>query len=263
MKLISIEFLPQHTQLLKERFAPYLLHHPKIPYLTSLSTGELRLLFHPRIKNTDQLPQEILELCKSKDVEWGVHEHTGLTPAEEESLWVVQFFSQSKPCSPLEPGLPDTWKRVLSNFYPTHLTIDGHSYVSVEHFFQSQKALCSSRPEMAFWFQEENSSQYKVGKNPADAKRIGARKSYNKYGAVLDCKKWESVRVEVMKTAISTRFSQDPLFYKILKSTAGMTLLHFERAGARSFWGGCMDRVTFQLRGQNQLGQLLMVLRNL
>ena len=62
------------------------------------------------------------------------------------------FFSKSKPCPALAPGLPPTWRRVLSNFDRAEVHVDGVGYASVEHYFQGQKALCSTRPEMARWF---------------------------------------------------------------------------------------------------------------
>jgi predicted NAD-dependent protein-ADP-ribosyltransferase YbiA (DUF1768 family) len=100
-----------------------------------------------------------------------------------------------------------------------------------------------------------------VGPDPAMAKKAGGRSAYRRFGATLDSACWEERRVAVMQAALDARWEQDTLFCEALCSTAGMQLLHFERAGARSFWGGSLRRADGLQQGENQLGKMLMVLR--
>ena len=65
-----------------------------------------------------------------------------------------------------------------------------------------------------------------------------------------------------MQTALEARWAQDELFRRVLESTRGLHLLHFERASARSFWGGALDKQTGEIKGVNRLGELMMALRD-
>ena len=50
-------------------------------------------------------------------------------------------------------------------------------------------------------------------------------------------------------------------FRLILRASGGRYLLHFERQGARAYWGGAVDKVSGEVLGRNRLGEMLMELR--
>ncbi|MEM7179296.1 MAG: NADAR family protein [Spirochaetota bacterium] len=262
MKVLQLTFQRKQTQWVKENFAPFLLQHSKIPAVTPIKGDTVAVLLHPRVASIEQLPTQLQDSLQEQEIQVEMQQETRLNRLEEENLWVVQFFSKSKACVALEIGLPDTWKQVLSNFYRSDVVIEKRRYATVEHYFQSQKALCSSRPEMFDWFHTDSSSPNHIPADPLLAKQAGARKSYTTHGAVLDFNLWLEKRVAVMENAIQERYIQDKLFQQVLQSTKGLLLWHFERSGAKSFWGGSINPKTLERKGKNQLGQILMNCRD-
>ena len=79
-------------------------------------------------------------------------------------------------------------------------------------------------------------------------------------GATLDVSAWEAARVDVMRELLTARWEQHQLFRDVLCAVAarGWRLLHFERSGASSFWGGVVSRTSGEVEGGNMLGNLLM-----
>lgn len=174
---------------------------------------------------------------------------------------VKQFYSKSKDEDDLNIDIPD-WRKHLSNFYPVMIKFNNKIYPSVEHLFQSEKIrLCSDKPEMSEWF----TSKGWIGKLPsAVAKSMGGRKGYTKYHNTLDIEKWNTICDDVMKSCIIARLEVDPTFKKILEATKkqNIYLLHFERQGSKSYWGGVKGKQNNKILGQNILGHILMDLRH-
>ena len=62
---------------------------------------------------------------------------------------------------------------------------------------------------------------------------------YEKKGITLDEEQLNSVLgIELMQKALEYRFNHDELFRTILLATKGKYILHFERSGDQSYWGG-------------------------
>ncbi len=167
------------------------------------------------------------------------------------------FYSKSKNKADLGEGIPPTWRRQLSNFAPVEVTIDGRTYPSVEAAFQAAKAQHSSKPEMARKFEVGGS----VGPDPAAAKQHGSKKVYKAEGAVLKVQAWDAARDAAMFRALQARLEVDAEFRKILEASkeANVRLVHYERSGARSYWGGAVK--DGEVVGTNKLGKMLMALR--
>jgi ribA/ribD-fused uncharacterized protein len=167
------------------------------------------------------------------------------------------FYSKSKDKADLGKGIPRTWRKQLSNFWPVEVTIDGRTYPSVEAAFQAAKAMHSSKPEMALKFEVGGS----VGPDPADAKREGTKQAYRAAGAVLQAAKWDAARDRAMMNALQARYAVDEEFRKILEATKELDvrLVHYERAAAKAYWGGAVKEG--QVLGQNKLGKMLMAMR--
>ena len=255
----TITFPVNHTQQLRSLLEPYLPHGADIDVLTTPAAGLRCLRLHPRVAAPDALPEDLRRACAALGAGWGT-EAISLTEAQTVNLFTVVFFSKSKLSPPLLTGLPRNWRRVLSNFYASSLTIGGAPYSSIEHFFQGQKALCSDRPQMALRFRADADDG--VGPEPLAAKKAGGRGAYKRAGATLDVARWEQQRVPCMQAALEARWEQDDRFRTILLSTRGMRLLHFERAGARSFWGGSLRKSDGLPQGENTLGKLMTAIRD-
>ena len=160
----------------------------------------------------------------------------------------------------LSGKLPDgsNWRRILSNFHPSEIEVDGRRYNSVEHGFQAAKFLSSDRPREAKEFEIFGT----VGCIPLDAKRAGSRTGFKRKQARLRAAEWEEKRDEVMMRLLRARWDCDLEFRHILQVTHAqqLELVHFERSGPRSYWGAHMCRKTGRVLGKNRLGGLLMQL---
>ncbi|MEM8860958.1 MAG: NADAR family protein [Chloroflexota bacterium] len=261
LNLLAWDVPKTQTQPVREALSPFLIYHKEIK--SFLPNGpHNRLLLHPRIQEVEHLPANVIQLCQSHGSQHTPYQLDGVPPTVIEQLWTVVFFSKSKASPPLTNRLPDNWQQVLSNFYPTQIEIEGATYATVEHYFQGQKALASTKPEMADWFSADNDGPNSIDSDSAAAKKAGSRKAYQQHGAMLDMALWETQRVAAMQTALNNRYFQDVLFQKVLNSPKGMKLLQFERSGARSFWGGNFSKKTGEAVGENMLGQLLMQIRD-
>ena len=250
------------TQAAHALLDPYLLRDPDFPSLQQVGDDRRALTVHPRIATLEQLPESVRARARGElGGVFDTRQLGPLSPAQRQRLFTVVFFSKSKASVALAPDLPTSWRQVLSNFYRAELEVAGRRYASVEHYFQAQKAACSNRPEFGQCFELDADGPDAVGPDPTAAKRAGGRAGYKRVGAVLDSAAWVERRVEVMQAALAARWAQQPLFRAVLTSTRGLALLHFERAGAKSFWGGSVRRQDGLAQGENRLGQLLMALR--
>lgn len=124
----------------------------------------------------------------------------------------------------------------LSNFYITDIEYDGIIYKSSEHAFQAAK---SSDKEVREWVGQANT--------PAEAKKRGRK--------VVKRDDWEDIRIEVMEEILINKFSKRPLRQK-LRQTGDEELVEVNWWGDK-FWGVCRGV------GENNLGKLLMKIRNL
>eukprot|EP00940_MAST-03C_sp_MAST-3C-sp2_P000179 g179.t1 len=171
------------------------------------------------------------------------------------------FFSKSKMSK--ESFLPSDWRNKLSNFSECRLSLLGRTYRSVEHGFQAAKYLLFSEPRA-------NAIRFaKIFESPdltsSDAKRKGGRAHMEKLGIALDISRWNRHRRDVMLALLRSRWHADESFRSILIEThrQRLQLVHFERSGARSFWGGCVAKDgSSTIKGRNELGNMLMRLRD-
>ena len=122
---------------------------------------------------------------------------------------------------------------------------DGRFFPTVEHYFQAAKYVCIGAHDLAAQFETGGA----VGNDPSEAKRRGGRKGMNQAGCVLDVAAWEQLADGVMWAAICGRLhgsdARDP-FRDVLQAvvTQNVALLHFERSGVRSYWGGNIAKAT-------------------
>jgi len=123
----------------------------------------------------------------------------------------------------------------FSNFYRAPITIDGKTYATSEHYFQSQKFLDAK-------IQEKIRSC-----SPSSALSIGNDRN-------LPLREdWECIKEDVMRKALEAKFTQHPKLKNLLLSTGNRNLMEWKAHG--SYWG------CYTSGGQNRLGVLLMELR--
>ena len=122
----------------------------------------------------------------------------------------------------------------LSNFYVAPFTLNGKTYPTVEHFFQSQK----------FPGDPVLQEKIRVAKTSVGAKRSGRTQSEHFR------QDWEQVKETVMLEGLGAKFGQNPQLADLLRSTG--TAMLIEKMPRDSYWGsgpnGC---------GRNRMGRLL------
>ena len=125
----------------------------------------------------------------------------------------------------------------LSNFYESPMVIDRTFYKTVEHYFQSKKALkAKERIEIA------------SARTPGEAKRLGKK--------CLMRSDWIEVKDDVMKKGLREKFDQNLKLLKMLIGT-GEAVLEEGNSWGDKYWG----KDIFTGEGKNMLGKLLMEVR--
>jgi ribA/ribD-fused uncharacterized protein len=125
--------------------------------------------------------------------------------------------------------------RFLSNFWPALVWFEGFTYSSVEHAYVAAKTLS----------QVERMTICQMS-SPGAVKR---------YGRKLKLRPdWELVKVQVMEDLLERKF-QNVALRRLLHATRGRELIEGNTWGD-TFWGVCNGV------GENQLGQLLMKIRD-
>jgi N-glycosidase YbiA len=125
----------------------------------------------------------------------------------------------------------------FSNFADFPFTLDGKRWPTSEHYFQAQKF-------------EDESHREKIRKSnsPMIAARLGRSRK------VKIRRNWESVKIDVMRRAVSAKFEAHEVLRGLLLSTGDEKIV--EDAQRDDFWGCGADG-----SGQNWLGRILMEVR--
>ncbi|MBB3210545.1 hypothetical protein FHS27_006392 [Rhodopirellula rubra] len=127
----------------------------------------------------------------------------------------------------------------LCNFSAHGFTLDDCYWPTVEHYFQAQKFAGSDHEE-----------RIRVSRTPKEAKNLGQTR---KLPVRPD---WEDVKVDVMRNALTAKFTTHSDLRDALLATGDEELV--ENAPTDYFWG-CGKHGG----GQNMLGKLLMETRQL
>ncbi len=129
----------------------------------------------------------------------------------------------------------------LSNFYPSKFIANGKEFCSVEQYYQYEKAIEFNDFETADKILNTSS--------PGKAKSLG-RDVKN-----FDDLVWNKYKINIMKDGLYAKFTQNSELYNLLLST-GSSILIEGNQWQDTFWG------VVNGEGQNNLGLLLMLLRN-
>ncbi|MEN9217237.1 MAG: NADAR family protein [Gloeomargarita sp. HHBFW_bins_162] len=128
----------------------------------------------------------------------------------------------------------------LSNFSPHPIRLDGHTWPTVEHYYQAQKFV--GTPD-----------EYLVAKirqlpTPMLAAQTGRNPQYKRRPD------WEAIKRDVMLKAVRCKFTTHPDLTRLLLATGTEELV--ENSPIDTYWG-CGPNGT----GWNHLGKILMQVR--
>lgn len=128
----------------------------------------------------------------------------------------------------------------FSNFSPHSICINGQNWLTVEHYYQSQKFVTSDDEKLVAMIQAVSTPQEaaNLGRDPKHRVRAD----------------WEAVKISVMCEAVKTKFTTHPDIQLVLLDTADRLIV--ENSPTDYYWGCGGDRT-----GQNYLGQILMSVR--
>ena len=201
---------------------------------------------------------------------------------------VFKFFSNSAQTNkPVQMGGVTNWRKKLSNFWPVQicpapLSVGGRRIFTEQHRFSSIKQAFhwakfhfttqqfteehfmdpyTHYPEILLQHVDSNGiddQHFLQNIRPfmVKVKSCSGKGAMKKAGYSLDVQKWNEARVQVTLHLLIARLNVDGEFRRILRASGTAYLLHVDRAGPRSFWGGSPKG------GENMLGQLMMQIRN-
>ena len=156
----------------------------------------------------------------------------------------------------------------FSNFYESRIVIDGITYKTVEHYFQSQKF--THNPDyMKLIIDSDTPMKCKLlasqkpyfrGAKWRHITKTGVLindtiKKYNEEGLKIR-EDWEKVKDNIMYEGIKAKFTQNKNLFKLLKETEGKML--YEHTTKDKYWGDGGG----EGKGKNMLGKLLMRFRD-
>ena len=130
----------------------------------------------------------------------------------------------------------------LSNFFPAPIIVNGKSYPTSEHFFQSLKFHGKDAELM---------EKIRTTENPGVAAEMGRDRNHPIRSD------WEKVKDEIMFHALLAKYSQHPLLLYALMQTKYTMLVEWHHTD--KYWASGSDF----LEGKNRLGILLMQVREL
>jgi predicted NAD-dependent protein-ADP-ribosyltransferase YbiA (DUF1768 family) len=125
------------------------------------------------------------------------------------------------------------WRRKLDDLWESEFTLDGHKWLSVEHFYQGSK-FKKSTPQYYLQFSLDSNSD--ISKSPAMAKAAGSKsgkfegKILRPRNITLDTDFYISRNKQVLKEALMAKFSQNEELKRLLLLTKKAKLTHFIQA---------------------------------
>lgn len=243
---IMLEYMGAHYKLItyKDKGA---LKFKEIPY-------DVRKLIVNRCLEGESGPFHIIPefktYLKQKQVVIPEQEEPAIDTELYDDRTIFQFYSKSADNKPgkgsgekLGPegvmayseltAIPE-WRRKLSNFWIAPFTLDGHTWNSVEHYYQGSK-FKENNPDFYLRFAIDVHPEELIAQDPAVAKGAGGKtgkfkgKQMRPKGVVIDPNFFGGRHIEEMEKAMRAKFSQNPELKQILLATKKAKLVHFVR----------------------------------
>lgn len=119
----------------------------------------------------------------------------------------------------------------------------GISYSSVENYYQAMKAV------------NENDRDKFIGLTPREAKRLGR--------TIQLRKDWDKIKVGVLLSGLMQKFLPGTKWHNKLMSISVFEDIVEVNNWHDNFWGDCICDRCKNIKGKNELGLILMVIRDL
>jgi len=142
------------------------------------------------------------------------------------------------------------WRRMLSNFWQTPFTLDGHTWQSVEHYYQGSKFKNNNRE---FYLKFSLDSRSDIASDPAVAKAAGSKTGKLKdtllrpKNITVDPDFFGGRNEREMESAMMAKFSQNNDLKRMLLATRNAKLVHYVRGSPPVVFTNLMD-VRYKLR---------------
>lgn len=141
----------------------------------------------------------------------------------------------------------------LSHFHPAPVLLDGETWPTVEHYYQSRK---SSDPAYVQAIREAvTPGRAKRLAAPPDAPRKVSGQSWFRRNGQLPRPDWHAAKLDIMRAADVAKFTQHPALAAQLLATGNAELV--EDSASEPFWGIGPDG-----HGLNWAGRVLMEVRD-
>lgn len=141
----------------------------------------------------------------------------------------------------------------LSHFYPSPVFVDGETWPTVEHYYQSQRS-----DDPAYRAAIRHAVSPGIAKRLAaspDAPRRVSQQSWFRKHRTQPRADWSDVKLDIMRRGDWAKFDQHPPLAGMLTATGPAQLI--EDSPFDSFWGQGPDGL-----GQNWAGRILMEVRD-
>lgn len=125
-----------------------------------------------------------------------------------------------------------SWRKMLSNYWPSVFILDGHKWLSVEHYYQGSKF---KRQNKDYYLQFSLDSNSELSKNQAMAEGAGGKNGKYQGTVIRDNKInidddfFSGRDKKEMEDAMFAKFSQHEDLKKVLLATKRAKLTHFVR----------------------------------
>jgi len=130
----------------------------------------------------------------------------------------------------------------LSNFYLSPFTVNELEYKTVEHFFQSYKPLDIYEREII-----------RKCKDPQTAKKLGRTYTLRP--------EWKRIKYSVMMTGVINKFKNPELKEKLFSIPKNVEIIE-HNYWHDNFWGYCVCPKCADKEHLNNLGKILMLIKN-
>lgn len=143
------------------------------------------------------------------------------------------------------------WRRMLSNFWQAPFTLDGHTWQSVEHYYQGSKFKNNNRE---FYLKFSLDSHSNLATDPVIAKAAGGKTGKHDGALVrpkniaIDPDFFGGRSEKEMEIAMHAKFSQNKELHDMLLATRNAKLVHYSRGSPPTIFNHLMQ-VRKKLRG--------------
>lgn len=147
------------------------------------------------------------------------------------------------------------WRRMLSNFWQTPFTLDGHTWQSVEHYYQGSKFKNNNRE---FYLKFSLDSRSDIASDPAVAKAAGSKTGKLKDTLLrpknisIDPDFFGGRNEREMENAMMAKFSQNNDLKRVLLATRNAKLVHYVRGSPPVVFTNLME-VRYKIRNNAKM----------